>query len=84
MNHFPASLIPIQITPNQKHTARPSSSFLPSSFPASFLLSPYTPVMKEIHHHVLTRTRMQRESDAEFQMHLFSPPSPGSHWHPQS
>lgn len=22
--------------------------------------------------------------DAEFQMRLFSPPSPGNHWHPQS
>lgn len=88
IKHFTFLSFPFKSPPKQKQTASPSSSsllvFQPHFFYSHFLLSPYTPVMKETHHHVLTRTRTERESDAEFQMHLFSPPSPGSHWHPQS
>lgn len=86
IKHFYVSLLPIQIPSQPKAYCWPIF-FLPSGFPHFFYSRfqyPSTPVMKETHHHVLTRTQTERESDAEFQMHLFSPPSPGSHWHPQS
>ena len=71
--------------------------FLPTSNTVAPLLSPKLPTIpSKLSFHILipslnegdtlpcTNPNPNATRDAEFQMRLFSPPSPGNHWHPQS